>query len=98
MAQAHNIWNPEFWKAAGERAIMTFAQTLIGLIGVDTVAPIQGLDWANLLSAALLAALVSALKSVSAGAATGGPSAGKLEAPNPKPKGKLKPWGTEQGM
>lgn len=98
MAKTQSIWNPEFWKGAAERAIFTFAQTLVALIGVDTVAPVWGFDWGHLLASAGLAALLSVLKSVGAGAATGTPSVGHLEDPAPAKGGKLKHQGYEQGM
>lgn len=78
---AKTIWTNGFWKGAVERALATFAQTLVALIGVDTVAPVWGLDWAHLLGASALAGLLSVLKSVGAGAATGTPSVGHVEHP-----------------
>ena len=49
-------------KAAGIRAIKTFAQTMIATIG--TTAIIEAVDWKVVLSASLLAALLSVLTSV----------------------------------
>lgn len=95
---AKTIWTNGFWKGAVERALATFAQTLVALIGVDTVAPVWGLDWAHLMGAAALAGLLSILKSVSAGAVTGSASVGHLEDPAPAKGDKLKPPLTEQGM
>lgn len=86
MAKTQSIWNFDFWAGAGERALATFSQTLVALIGVDTIAPVWGLDWAHLLGAAALSALLSLLKSVGAGAVTGSASVGHLEDPAP-PKG-----------
>lgn len=85
MGKASRITTGEFWAAAGERALATFAQTLVALIGVDAVTPIESLDWATMLSSAALAGLLSVLKSVGAGAATGTPSIGHLEQPTPHP-------------
>lgn len=49
-------------KAAGIRAIKTFAQTMIATIG--TTAVIENVNWAVVISASLLAALLSVLTSV----------------------------------
>ena len=49
-------------RAAGVRAIKTFAQTMIATIG--TTAIIEAVDWKVVLSASLLAALLSVLTSV----------------------------------
>lgn len=49
-------------KAAGIRALKTFAQTMIATIG--TTAVLEAVDWKVVLSASLLAALLSILTSV----------------------------------
>lgn len=49
-------------RAAGIRAIKTFAQTMIATIG--TTAVIENVNWAVVISASLLAALLSILTSV----------------------------------
>lgn len=49
-------------RAAGIRAIKTFAQTMIATIG--TTAVIENVNWAVVISASLLAALLSVLTSV----------------------------------
>jgi len=49
-------------KAAGIRAIKTFAQTMIATIG--TTAVIEEVNWAVVVSASALAALLSILTSV----------------------------------
>ena len=49
-------------KAAGIRAVKTFAQTMIATIG--TTAVLEAVDWKVVLSASLLAALLSILTSV----------------------------------
>lgn len=49
-------------KAAGIRAIKTFAQTMIATIG--TTAVIENVNWTVVISASLLAALLSILTSV----------------------------------
>lgn len=49
-------------KAAGIRAIKTFAQTMIATIG--TTAVIEQINWQLVISASLLAALLSVLTSI----------------------------------
>lgn len=49
-------------RAAGIRAIKTFAQTMLATIG--TTAVIEAVNWKVVLSASLLAALLSVLTSV----------------------------------
>ena len=49
-------------KAAGIRAIKTFAQTMIATIG--TTAVLENVNWTVVLSASLLAGLLSILTSV----------------------------------
>lgn len=52
-----------FWEGLAERAISTFAQSLVGAFGVGT--SIFGLDWKGALGIAGAATLVSILKSFS---------------------------------
>ncbi len=49
-------------RAAGIRAIKTFAQTMLATIG--TTAVIEAVNWKVVLSASLLAALLSVLTSI----------------------------------
>ena len=49
-------------KAAGIRALKTFAQTMIATIGTSAV--IESVNWQHVLSASLLAALLSILTSI----------------------------------
>jgi hypothetical protein len=56
----------DFWawlKAAGIRAIKTFAQTACGLIGGELVGIVE-VDWPGVLSVAATAAVLSLLTSV----------------------------------
>lgn len=53
----------EWLKAAGIRAIKTFAQTLISLVGTELVG-FTDLDWIRMLSVAGVAAVLSLLTSV----------------------------------
>lgn len=55
--------NTTHWlKAAGIRAIKTFAQTMIATIGTTTI--IQDVDWTVVFSASVLAAFLSILTSI----------------------------------
>ena len=55
------MFSPDFWKATAERAIKTFAQSLLAVLTVTSGA---GVDWPTSLKAAGLAALISVLTSV----------------------------------
>lgn len=68
------IWTVEFWKAATERGIKTFAQTAAALaVGAGT--GLIDTDWLSLASVSGMAALVSLLTSIGSDALTGsGPS------------------------
>lgn len=58
------MWSSSsYWKSLAERAIKTFAQTLVALIGANAVA-ITDLDWWNLTAVSATAALVSVLTSL----------------------------------
>lgn len=57
--------NKEFWMAALNRALRTFAQTAVATIG--TAALLSQVDFKAVLSASLLAALLSVLTSISTG-------------------------------
>lgn len=69
-----SIWTSEFWKAAAERAVKTFAQAEAALLVADGTG-ILNTDWTSSLSASAMAAVISLLTSVASDAATGeGPS------------------------
>ena len=57
------IWSSAFWRGAAERAVKTFAQSLVAVIGVGAVGLLD-VDWIGALSAALLATVVSVLTSI----------------------------------
>ena len=53
----------EWFKAAGIRAIRTFAQTAVGMVGGEMVG-LLNVDWIGVLSVAATAAVLSLLTSV----------------------------------
>ena len=55
----------KFWKAAGIRALRTFAQTAIATIG--TTALMEQVNWAAVASASVLAGILSLLNSLATG-------------------------------
>lgn len=57
------MFTQAFWRAAFERAVKTFAQTLAALIGANAVNVID-VDWPALLGISATAAIVSILTSV----------------------------------
>ncbi|MBQ6147967.1 MAG: hypothetical protein IJI83_00270 [Oscillospiraceae bacterium] len=61
----NDITSPEFWKAAGIRALKTFCQTAIAAIG--TTALIERVNWLVVGSASLLAAILSLLTNIATG-------------------------------
>lgn len=64
------LWTLAFWKGAAERAINTFFQTLIAVVGVtagSALIPevgIEGVPWIGVLSASALAAPLSLATSI----------------------------------
>ena len=58
------MFTAQFWKDAGERAVKTFAQTLLALVLAAGVTSIVALNWPVLLGTAGTAALVSLLTSL----------------------------------
>lgn len=59
------MWSKQFWKDTAERAIRTFAQALIAILGAGAV-NILAVDWGQALSVAAGAALISVLTSIAA--------------------------------
>ena len=54
-----------FWRAAGIRALRTFAQTAVATIG--TAAMLSQVNWLGVASASTLAAILSILTSIATG-------------------------------
>lgn len=57
------MWTVTFWKAVAERAVFTFAETLLAVLGVGAT-DLLSVPWVSALSTAGLAALLSVLKSI----------------------------------
>jgi len=53
----------EFWKAAGIRALKTFAQAMVAQIGAGSVGIVQ-FDWVGALSVSAMAAILSLFTSL----------------------------------
>ena len=58
-----NITNPDWWKAAGIRALKTMAQTAVAIIGTNAIG-VTEVDWIGVASGAALAGVVSVLTSI----------------------------------
>lgn len=71
------MFTAPFWKAAFERAVKTFAQTLAALVGANAVNVID-VEWAALLGISATAAIVSVLTSLASNkVGAPGPSLGQ---------------------
>jgi len=66
------LWTKAFWKGAGERAIKTFFQVFVALIGTTAVV-IQDVNWLYILSGATLSAILSVATSIGNADFTAGP-------------------------
>lgn len=57
------LWTADFWKGASERAIKTFFQAFVAILGTSAVV-LQDVDWAFVASGAALAAVLSVATSI----------------------------------
>jgi hypothetical protein len=57
------MWSSSFWKASAERAIKTFAQTLVALVGTDA-ADVLTINITDAVQASVVAAVLSVLTSL----------------------------------
>lgn len=57
------MWSSSFWKASAERAVKTFAQTLVALVGTDA-ADVLTINIADAVQASVVAAVLSVLTSL----------------------------------
>lgn len=58
-----SIWDKHFWKASTERAVKTFAQTALALLGAGAL-NVLTVDWAQAVGVSAGAALLSYLTSI----------------------------------
>lgn len=58
------MFTKPFWKDASERAVRTFAQTLLALIVVGPLSSVLAINWDRALATAGVAALVSVLNAI----------------------------------
>ena len=63
--QVSTLWTRDFWEATAERAVRTFAQSLLATLGVAGVGVVDA-DWGQALSVGAMAAVLSVLTSVAA--------------------------------
>lgn len=78
------MFDLNFWKASAERAVKTFVQTLVALLGTNEMGVIT-VDWAQALSVAGSATLLSFLTSLASanfGSTTGPSLAGEATHPD----------------
>ena len=65
------IWTTAFWKGAAERAIKTFFQVFVALIGTSAVI-VQDVDWVYIASGSVLATILSIATSIGNASFTSG--------------------------
>jgi len=57
------MWTSKFWKESTERAVKTFAQTLVALLGAGSLNVLE-VDWAQAIGVSVGAGLLSILTSL----------------------------------
>jgi hypothetical protein len=70
------IWTKKFWKGASERAVKTFFQTFVAVVGVGGIGSTVGLGQVNWLtdgSISIVAAILSIATSIGNADFTSGP-------------------------
>ena len=70
-----------FWESVSERALKTFAQSLLSFLTVGSFVSTSGVPWGEALGAAVMATLLSVLMSIASAGSGGdqGPSWGGIE-------------------
>lgn len=58
----NKLWSKDWWKAAGTRAIKTFAQTFVGSVAVGMA--ISDINWLTVASVAAAASVLSLMTSI----------------------------------
>lgn len=76
-------YDADYWKATGERALKTFFQVLLAVIGTDALGALSA-DWQQALSVAGMSALLSVLTSLAGVKA--GPAGPSLAGETTKPE------------
>ncbi len=58
----NKLWSKNWWKAAGTRAIKTFAQTFVGSVAVGMA--ISDINWLTVASISAVASVLSLMTSI----------------------------------
>lgn len=58
----NKLWSKDWWKAAGTRAIKTFAQTFVGSVAVGMA--ISDINWLTVASISAVASVLSLMTSI----------------------------------
>jgi hypothetical protein len=66
------MFTKAFWKATGERSVRTFAQVLVGSLGLDTLGIIHA-NWSEGLALGAGASVLTVLTAIATSGGTEGP-------------------------